>query len=74
VVTHGTGCTGWVHSLTGGHVCYVPYLAEPDEVATRVKVGGAAELPARPGWNVPSRPRDLTGTEGIPRTLWEAAQ
>jgi hypothetical protein len=32
-----------------------------------------AERPARPGWSVPSRPRELTGTEGIPRTLWEAS-
>jgi hypothetical protein len=32
-----------------------------------------AERPARPGWNVPSRPREVTGTEGIPRTLWEAS-
>jgi len=28
---------------------------------------------ARPGWNRPSRPRCDRGTEGIPRTLWEAA-
>lgn len=27
---------------------------------------------ARPGWNMPSRPRSLNGSEGIPRTLWEA--
>lgn len=32
-----------------------------------------AERPARRGWNTPSRPRELTGTEGIPRTLWEAS-
>lgn len=32
-----------------------------------------AERRARPGWNVPSRPRELHGTEGIPRTLWESA-
>lgn len=32
-----------------------------------------AERPARPGWNRPSRPRRLTGTEGIPRFLWEAS-
>jgi len=32
-----------------------------------------AERRARPGWNMPSRPRELRGTEGIPRTLWEAA-
>jgi hypothetical protein len=31
-----------------------------------------AQRPARPGWNRPSRPRQPTGTEGIPRTLWEA--
>lgn len=31
-----------------------------------------AERPAHPGWNRPSRPRQATGTEGIPRTLWEA--
>lgn len=26
----------------------------------------------QPGWNRPSRPRQITGTEGIARTLWEA--
>jgi hypothetical protein len=31
-----------------------------------------AERPARAGWDRPSRPRTATGTEGIPRTLWEA--
>lgn len=32
-----------------------------------------AERPARPGWACPSRPREDRGTDGIPRTLWEAA-
>ncbi len=32
-----------------------------------------AERPARPGWSCPSRPRSSTGTEYMPRTLWEAA-
>ncbi len=32
-----------------------------------------AHRPPRPGWNMPSRPRVLRGTEGIPRTLWEAS-
>ncbi|MFD7922482.1 XF1762 family protein [Streptomyces sp. NPDC059740] len=32
-----------------------------------------AERPARPGWDRPSRPRELTGTENVPRYLWEAA-
>jgi hypothetical protein len=33
-----------------------------------------AERPAHPGWDRPNRPRRETGTEGIPRTLWEAAE
>lgn len=32
-----------------------------------------AERSARPGWDVPSRPRDDRGVDGIPRTLWEAS-
>lgn len=32
-----------------------------------------AERPARPGWNVPSRPREDRGVDGMPRTLWEAS-
>jgi hypothetical protein len=32
-----------------------------------------AERPAKPGWDRPSRPRDLNGTERIARTLWEAS-
>lgn len=31
------------------------------------------ERPARPGWDMPSRPRNLRGTEGVARTLWEAS-
>jgi hypothetical protein len=30
-----------------------------------------AELPARPGWTTPSRPRTDRGTDGIARTRWE---
>lgn len=32
-----------------------------------------AQRRARRGWHTPSRPRTLTGTEGIARTLWEAS-
>lgn len=32
-----------------------------------------AERPPHPGWDRPSRPRDATGTERMPRTLWEAS-
>jgi hypothetical protein len=31
-----------------------------------------AERPPRPGWNMPSRPRDGRGVDHMPRTLWEA--
>jgi hypothetical protein len=30
-----------------------------------------AERRPRPGWNVPSRPRQATGTENVQRFLWE---
>jgi hypothetical protein len=32
-----------------------------------------AELPARKGWNCPSRPRSDRGVDGIARKLWEAS-
>lgn len=32
-----------------------------------------AELPARKGWTTPARARDDRGTDGVQRTLWEAA-
>jgi hypothetical protein len=32
-----------------------------------------AARPARPGWDVPSRPRDDQGVDRMPRTLWEAS-
>jgi hypothetical protein len=31
-----------------------------------------AQLPARQGWSVPSRPRHDRGVDGVHRTLWEA--
>jgi hypothetical protein len=32
-----------------------------------------ASRPARKGWDTPSRPRDMKGTENVARTLWEVA-
>lgn len=32
-----------------------------------------AERPARPGWDMPSRPRQSRGTDGVQRFLWEAS-
>lgn len=31
-----------------------------------------AERPPRPGWNMPSRPRENRGVDHMPRMLWEA--
>lgn len=33
-----------------------------------------AERPPRPGWNVPSRPREPKGTENVQRFLWEQSE
>jgi hypothetical protein len=33
-----------------------------------------AERPPRPGWDTPTRPRQLRGVDNIARTLWEAAR
>lgn len=32
-----------------------------------------AERPPRPGWSMPSRPREPRGTENVARFLWEVA-
>ena len=32
-----------------------------------------AERPPRPGWSVPSRPRNDRGVDYMPRTLWEVS-
>lgn len=39
----------------------------------RIIAERAARKGSLPGWDRPSRPRELRGTEGIPRTLWEAS-
>lgn len=49
---------------------------QADETGASLLAAGwrvVAERPARPGWDTPSRPRGLNGSEHIPRTLWEAA-
>ena len=47
-----------------------------EETGTSLRAAGwriVAERPARPGWSVPSRPRQDRGVDAMPRTLWEAA-
>lgn len=46
-----------------------------DESGSSLKAAGwkvIAERPARIGWSVPSRPRDNTFYDSVPRQLWEA--
>ena len=47
---------------------------QADESGASLRAAGfvkVAELPPRKGWNTPSRPRALNGTENVPRILWE---
>lgn len=49
---------------------------QADESGVSLRAAGwrvIAERPARPGWDAPSRPRALRGTENVARTLWEAS-
>lgn len=46
-----------------------------DEPGSSLRAAGwrvVAERPPRPGWDVPSRPRDDRLYDSVPRTLWEA--
>lgn len=72
----------YTHTAFEGPVCAEPCRHEScltirlGESGASLRAAGwtvIAERAARPGWNVPSRPRELTGTEGIARTLWEAS-
>jgi len=72
----------YTHAAVAGPVCVAPCVHESCRVIRLSESGASlraagwvvvAERAARPGWDVPSRPRELRGTEGIPRTLWEAS-
>lgn len=58
-----------------GYTRVITYTQDGERGASLRAAGWriVGERPAHPGWNRPSRPRELRGTEGIPRTLWEAA-
>lgn len=65
----------WQAAKGMGYRRLVTYTQEGESGASLRGAGFrvVAERRPRPGWNVPSRPRELNGTEGIARTLWEAA-
>ena len=48
-----------------------------DEPGTSLRAAGwrrVAELPARPGWDAPSRRRTPNGSEAVPRVRWEVSR
>lgn len=80
--TDGTGnansmlyAAAWRATKALGYRRLITYTQE-GESGSSLRAAGwkvIAERPARPGWNVPSRPRDDRGVDQIPRTLWEAS-
>jgi hypothetical protein len=65
----------WRAAKALGYTRLVTYT-QAGEPGSSLRAAGwrvVAERPAHPGWDRPSRSRQSHGTEGIPRTLWEAA-
>ncbi len=65
----------WRAAKALGYTRLITYT-QAGETGASLRAAGwrvLAERPARPGWHCPSRPRSTTGTEAIPRTLWEAS-
>lgn len=65
----------WRAAKALGHRRLVTYT-QRSESGNSLRAAGwrvVAERPARPGWNVPSRPREDRGVDGIARTLWEVS-
>lgn len=65
----------WRAARALGYTRLITYT-QAGETGASLRASGwrvIAERPAAPGWDRPSRPRTLRGTEEIPRTLWEAA-
>jgi hypothetical protein len=54
--------------------CRLIRAAEPGSSLRATGWRVLAQRPAHNGWDRPSRPRTTTGTEHIPRTLWEATE
>lgn len=69
------------HTRHYGPVCAGPCLhaschfIRVGETGISLRAAGwrvIAQRPPHTGWDRPSRPRSVDGSEGIPRTLWEA--
>jgi hypothetical protein len=65
----------WRATKALGYGRLITYTQE-GESGSSLRAAGwkvVGERKARSGWNVPSRPRLDRGTDGVQRTLWEAA-
>lgn len=63
----------WRAAKSLGYRRLVTYTQSTESGAS-LRASGWRVVAERPGrhWDTPSRPRKTRGTEGIPRTLWEA--
>jgi hypothetical protein len=65
----------WRAAKALGYTRLITYTQQEEGGASLRAAGWRiiAERPPNPGWDRPSRKRQKLGTEGIPRTLWEAS-
>lgn len=63
----------WRTARSAGYCRAVTYTQDGESGASLRAAGWrkVADLPARPGWDAPSRPRRALGTENVARALWE---
>jgi hypothetical protein len=66
----------WRAAKALGYRRLITYTQHGESGASLRAAGWAviAERPPRPGWNMPSRPRDSKGNENVQRYLWEQVQ
>ncbi len=63
----------WRTARSAGYRRAITYTQDGESGASLRAAGWrkVADLPARPGWDAPSRPRRPLGTENVARALWE---
>ncbi|GGN26214.1 XF1762 family protein [Streptomyces fuscichromogenes] len=63
----------WRTARNAGYRRAITYTQDGETGASLRAAGWrkVADLPARPGWDAPSRPRRTLGTENVARALWE---
>ncbi|MFD0304680.1 XF1762 family protein [Streptomyces sp. NPDC127119] len=65
--------TAWRTARSAGYRRALTYTQDGESGASLRAAGWrkVADLPARPGWDAPSRPRHSRGTDNVARALWE---